>query len=853
MRILLGLCCLLSTTLSFAQELRLDYYLPDIEYDRDVPRPDEVFGFVPGKWHLSHDKVVEYARAVAAASDRVTVETYAHSYEDRPLLLLTITSEKNQGRIETIRREHVALTDAGSKQSVRKDMPVVVYQGFSVHGNEASGGNAAPLLLYYLAAGQSAEVQKILDEAVVLLDPVYNPDGFQRFSTWVNMHKSTKAMVSDPRSREFSEVWPGGRTNHYWFDLNRDWLPVQHPESRGRIRNFHKWKPNILTDHHEMGSNRSFFFQPGIPSRTNPLTPQMNQDLTGRIGEFHAAALDRIGSTYYTKESFDDYYYGKGSTYPDVNGAIGILFEQASSRGHLQMTENGELSFPFTIRNQFTTTLSTLDAAIAMRGDLLSYQQKFFKDADQEARNGSVLGYVVSAPTDQGRMRHFLDILDVHDIAAYRLNGNLSAGGRYFSSQNSFVVPLNQPQGRLVRAMFQTQTSFNDSLFYDVSAWNFGHSFNLNFAELDNLKKQGDRVTVADVKPAAQSVDTEAYAWLIPWQDYYAPAALYKLQQLGVRARVATEPFSVPGQPGGFAAGTILVVRQAQYDVNQQALADTLRSIAAMVPIVSLGGGSSEVGPFLGSPKFTALDMPKVLLLAGPGVRSYDAGEVWHLLDRRFEMPVSMVEPGNFGRLDLNNYNVIVMVSGSYGDLDEKDVEKMKDWLRSGNTLITMRSAVNWAKSKGLVNVKFKKDTAATPPDDERKPYTQRSADSGARVVGGAIFRTHMDLTHPLAYGYTQPELPVFRNTRTFLEVTKNDYATPIVYTEQPLLAGYISRDNLNTLRGSAAVVVAGMGSGKIVVMPDNPNFRAFWFGTNKLFMNAVFFGQTISSAATER
>ena len=839
---------LLATLLSAQTEPTLDYYLPDIPYDPTVPTPQSVFGFVPGEWHLSHDQVVQYMTAVAAASNRVTVETYARTYEERPLLLLTITHPDNHARLEDIRTAHLAKLENNTRPGAND--PVVVYQGFSVHGNEASGGNAAPLLLYYLAAGQDAEVERLLRRAVVLLDPVYNPDGFHRFSTWVNMHKSIHAPVSDPASREYTEVYPRGRTNHYWFDLNRDWLPVQHPSSRGRIRNFHKWMPNVLTDHHEMGSNRSFFFQPGIPSRTNPLTPPLNQELTGRIGEFHAGALDKIGSFYYTQESFDDYYYGKGSTYPDINGSVGILFEQASSRGHVQDTENGLLTFPFTIRNQLTTALSTLTAAVELRPELLRYQQQFFADARNETKNNAAKGYVFTVRDgDSGRMRAFLDIVRTHDIEVYLNETDLTADGRSFRANRSFLLPFDQRQGRLLRAMFQTQTEFQDSLFYDVSAWNFGHAFHLDYAEVTRLPKLGDPADVARSFAFDNPLNEAAYAWLIPWSDYYAPRVLHQLQQLGVRTKVATEPFAVPDY-GAFAAGTILVPRQGQFS---DALLDVLGEAASAMPVVGLDGGTSTAGPFLGSPKFVALEQPRVLLLAGPGVTSYDAGEVWHLMDQRYHVPITMVEPDRLGRVDLAKYNVMVMPNGSYGDLSKGDIDGLKDWLGAGNTLIAMRGAVRWAKNNGLANVTFKSDPARPETGNERRPYTQRSADRGADVIGGAIFEATLDLTHPLAYGYAEETLPVFRNTRLFLEVAENDYATPLVYTDAPLLAGYISDRNLETLSGSAAVVVAGRGRGRVICMPDNPNFRAFWWGTNKLFANAVFFGQVISSGATER
>jgi hypothetical protein len=340
----------------YSQELDLSYYISsDQNYDEKIPTPKDIIGHEVGEWHVTHDKLVEYMKALAKSSDRITIEDRGKTFEGRPLLLLTITSPDNHTRIDNIRQRHIDATN-DSSIDVSND-PIIVYQGFSIHGNEPSGSNASLAAAYYLAASLSSDTEDLLKNTIILFDPSLNPDGLQRFAYWANTNKS-KNINPDPNDREYFEVWPRGRTNHYWFDMNRDWLPVQLPESRARIASFHKWLPNILTDHHEMGSNSTFFFQPGIPSRTHPLTPQLNQDLTRQIANYHANALDKIGSQYYSEESFDDFYYGKGSTFPDINGGIGILFEQGSSRGHAQETSNGILTFPFTIRNQYTAAMS---------------------------------------------------------------------------------------------------------------------------------------------------------------------------------------------------------------------------------------------------------------------------------------------------------------------------------------------------------------------------------------------------------------------------------------------------------------------------------------------------------------
>lgn len=346
-------------SIAHAQKKDLNYYLPAIKYDAAIPTPEEFLGYQIGEWHISHDQQYSYLKKLAGLSPRIILKEHARSYEHRPLVHLIITSPANHSRLEEIKTRHLAISDPERSGEVDiADAPVVIYQGFSIHGNEPSGANAAPLVAYYLAAAQGPEIDRMLDEMIILLDPSFNPDGLNRFASWVNTHKNVN-LATDPDDREYNEAWPRGRTNHYWFDLNRDWLPVQHPESKGRIEVFHDWKPNVLTDHHEMGSNSTFFFMPGEPTRVHPLTPKKNQELTSKIGSFHAAALDEIGSLYYSGEGYDDFYYGKGSTYPDINACIGILFEQGSARGHLQATDNGLLSFPFAIRNQVTAALST--------------------------------------------------------------------------------------------------------------------------------------------------------------------------------------------------------------------------------------------------------------------------------------------------------------------------------------------------------------------------------------------------------------------------------------------------------------------------------------------------------------
>lgn len=856
MRKLLTITFVVSNILfSFSQKKAINYFFSNCEYDAKIPTPESILGYQVGEWHASHDQVVMYLRELAKVSPRIEMKEYARSYENRPLYHLYITSKTNHARLDDIQKEHYQLSqpDRSANLDISK-MPSVVYQGFSIHGNEPSGGNASMLVAYHLAAGQCPEVNDILKNVIILLDPVYNPDGFHRFSTWANSHKS-KNMSSDPNDREYNEVFPRGRTNHYWFDLNRDWLLLAHPESRGRVAKFHEWKPNILTDHHEMGTNQTFFFMPGIQTRIHPLTPKKNQELTAKIGTFHAKALDKIGSLYFTEERYDDYYYGKGSTYPDANGSVGILFEQASSRGHLQETNNGLMSFPFTIRNQTTTAISTLQAASSMREELLNYQREFYQSAIQEAKKDSRTGFIFSEPKDKSRLTHFVNLLQKHDIQVQTLQQNISANGKQFDKKHSYYVSLEQPQYRLIKSVFDPIFKFDDSLFYDVSAFTLPMAYNIDYQEVTGNKMMTESMPYLE-KPEGKVIGGKSeYAYLLEWNEYYAPNALNELLSKNLIVKVGTQQLKIETSEGMklFDYGTIQIPVGNNQRGTSAEIFDLVKKVAGknQLKIYAVKTGLTPMGSDLGSGDFEVLEKPEVLLLVGSGVNSYDAGEVWHLLDQRYDMPVTKMDVSRFSRADLSRYNVIVMVDGSYNSISNQS-EKLKTWVQKGGTLIPFKRAIRWAKSKGISKVTFKKSSDDDSKNKKRRPYEKQGADAGAEVIGGAIFSTELDLTHPLGFGYHSSILPIFRRGTLFLEPAKNPYATPLVYTSSPLLSGYISKANLKTIGNSASIVVSGIGQGKVINMADNTNFRAFWYGTNKLFANAIFFGNIIGGRTVE-
>ncbi len=851
----LSLCC----SISYGQKKELNYYLSEsTTYDKIIPTPEAFFGFQIGEQHLSHDQIVAYMRELDRLSDRITLKIVGRSYEFRPLMVLTITSPDNHRRLEEIRAEHLMLTDPSVSAGLDvSKMPIVVYQGHSIHGNEPSGANAGALAAYHWAAAQGEGVEAALRYVIILFDPCFNPDGVQRFSQWANMHKS-KNLVSDPSDREFSEIWPYGRTNHYWFDLNRDWLVSQQPESVGRVGVFHDWKPNILTDHHEMGSNGTFFFMPGEPSRVNPYTPAKNQELTGKIAEFHGKALDKIGSMYYRREGFDDFYYGKGSTYPDINGSIGILFEQASSRGHAQKTANGVLTFPFTIRNQLTTSFSTIEAARNLRVEILNYQRDFYKNAVADVVKDKVKAYVFGDKYDATKLYQFVAMLRRNRVKVYELGQNF----KEFERGSAYIIPMEQQQSRLIRANFERYTEgsngfFSDSLFYDISSWTLPLAFNIKCQSVDatgfSATLLGKEIVDA-VAPVGEVLGGQSsYGYVFEWDDFLAPHLLNALLKEDFQAKVMTATAKAETNTEGGKSlnlGTIFIPVQGQSKSAEAIFASLQNAVKKTgVKVYSLKSGLTTEGVDMGSPSILNVKKPNVAMLVGEGVSNNDAGEMWHLLDTRYDMQVVHLDVAN-PRWSLTAYSCVILADGTYS---AAVAAKVRDYLNGGGTVIAFGRAIKFLKVNDLCSIEFKTLKELKSKEKPKRPYNKLNDDEGAQVIGGAIFEAEADLTHPLLFGYRQSKIPVFRGDTIFMEATQNPYATPLVYTSNPLMSGYLSAKNKELAKNAASIVVSGAGTGRVIAMVDNPAFRAFWFGTNKLLANMVFFGNLIQTGATER
>ncbi len=828
-------------TLAFSQT-PIDYYFEnDIDFNKEISDPGEYSGYSVGDWHYTHDQLVSYAWYIGKNSERAKTYTYAKSWENRQLLSVVFTSPKNHEKLDDLIANH--RNAAYSIEDVQdNDNPLIIRLGYGIHGNESSASNSSLLSMYYLAAGEGEFIEKLLDECIIIVDPCLNPDGFNRHASWVNTNRSSN-LVSDPQARGFNEAWPGARTNHYLFDMNRDYIPLTNPESEGRIKELLHWLPNIVTDHHEMGANSSFFFQPGVESRNNPLTPFKNYELTKKIAKFHAKELDNIGTFYFTEERFDDFYFGKGSSYPDINSGIGILFEQAGLRGHLRKTDYGERSFSYAIKNQFSVSLSTMKAGLALKSDLLNYQKEFYSSALKEAENCPIDAYIFGEEYDQTRLKLFVQLLQKHNIEVKKLKKDTRIDNLSFHKETSFLVETGQKQYRLIRSLFNPVNQFNDTTFYDVSTWTLPLSFNIKYKEIRNAKQlselSGEKID-PNWNPKGSINGEGDYALLLNWDEYYSPAALKKLSSTGLRTYVATQRFKLESKDYDY--GTVLIPLSEQ-EMSKNEILDLAENLATEygVHFMRVSTGLSQTGINLGSGSFRKITKPKVAILSGEGTHSYYVGEAWYMLDQRFDMPATLLDINNLGRADLSEYTTIVVIARNL-NLSEATIQKIKTWTQNGGTLLAHGQSLSFLNSNNFLKAELIPQISYTSDTDFS--YSERSKIGDIHRIAGSIFEINADLSHPLFYGYHDAKIPVFKNSSTAIVKDKKLFVNPATYSNTPLLSGYSSKENIERISNSAYSLIQSVGSGRVIYLLDNPNFRGVWYGNTKIFANALFFGE---------
>jgi len=832
--------CILGGSLS-AQNLSF-YYPQEIkQLNTEIPTPKDFLGFEVGQQYISYDQTVAYLRLLAQKSDRIQIVENGFTHEKRPLIFLTISSKDNLTNLEKIRQTHLDLCNAEKSGNISvEQLPIITWLGYSVHGNEATGINASVVVAYILAASNDDFINKVLENNVIILQPALNPDGSQRYSTWVNSNRS-QSENSDESTRELREPAPSSRSNHYWFDLNRDWLFVQNPESYYRMEQFYKWMPTFVNDYHEHGNTSGTYFSPGIENSTNPLIPDENWVITKKISDYHANALSSIGTMYFSKENYDDFYTGKGAALPDLTGGIGVLYEQPNPRGFVREKDGIKIRFTDMLKNQVYCSVSALKAALEMKNELLTYQKNFFIDKRRDAEKDPVKGYVFGSKLDISLSGEFMKILKTHDIDVYKLNRTITIGQNTFDKDYSYIVPCNQNKYSVIKTIFEKTTIYKDSSFYDVTTWTIPLGLNINYSELKDISgikgEKTDRISYTEIS----KVPLTNYAYLFEISDYYSYKFLYYLQSKGIMLKACDSPFAIvkDGNVHQFKAGVIMItVKEQPFSIEETNKILNDYTLGPKISILAVNNGTADKFD-LGSGHFKVISKPEIAILTGKGATYSSIGEIWHLMDIRFGIPISIIDVDIIADINLNKYNTIILTNSF------KLTKEASDKLSScavNNTLIVIGAAYKTANELGLSDINTIKDKGQKDSTVYGK-YSDYLDRNNSSSINGIILNSNLDLTHPLAYGLSSGETPLFKEGEIFISKPLNKYITPVSYSDNPLMSGYLGKKYPNMIKGTPAVL-AGKN---LIYFVDDPYFRACWLGSSRLLMNSLFFRELVS------
>ena len=860
----------LSAVLTPAFAKPVEYFqVEGVTYDESVPVFEDHAGYEIGERPVRFSDMISYLRDIAGGSDRISVETIGYSHERRPILTFTVTSPDNHASLEAIRQTHLERLEGRAEPDAA---PMILWINYGVHGAETSSMDAAIPLLYHFAAAQGAAVENQLNNAVMIFTVVFNPDGHARRIDHVETFWSYGENTD--LADEAHNMWIEARTNHYWFDLNRQWLLLTQPESQAWIKEWHKWKPMVSADYHEMGSASPYYFHPGEELRRNPLIPEQARELTKGIGERHAAFLDSEARLYWTESGFDNFYIGKGSTYPQINGSLGILFEAGAARGGAVETERGLVETADNVRTQFRTALTTIQGGLELRTEITAYQRDFFAENARQAASGNQAGWVFTAEGDPERAARFVRLLRHHDLEVRRLSSDVTVDGFTYSAGTSYYVPMDQINNRMVRGIFERFTEFEENVFYDVSGWTLPLAYDLEYAPVGGRAIRGavsGALANGDFQPAPVP-DRAPYGYVLDWSHTYAPRALNRILSADLLVRATMEETSVRTTSGTVELGRgAIFVPLARQDSSREDIHAVMTTIAAEdgVPVFAATSGLTPVsGRDLGAARtFRALKQPRVVLAYDGGLSRYDVGEIWWTLDYQHRMPVTLVEKARLGSLDWDQYTHLILAGtlAQPGDaqkpvLDEALTESVLGWVARGGTLVATRDSALWAQNAIHLRAEAATQTGEsgkveasneTEEETDANPNRFDFADMGIRdaehVIGGAIFAADLDTSHPLGFGFSDRDLPVHRNVSFTLDrPEKNPYAVPVQYTNEPLLTGYASERRQAEIAGTPSVVAQRLGSGAAILKADNPVFRGTYPGTERLLMNAIFFSGLI-------
>jgi hypothetical protein len=820
-------------------------------FGQAIKSPDEFLGRSLGDRFTRQHEMIDYFNYVDAQLTNVKLTEYGRTYEDRPLIYTVIASPENFAKLEEIRQDNLKRT--GLAQGMPSSNKIaIVWLSYNVHGNEASGMEASMKTLHELVS--TARGQEWLKNTVVVMDPCINPDGRDRYANFNNSYSNTTPNPNGDAA-EHREPWPGGRANHYWFDLNRDWAWLQQVESQSRLKVYNQWMPHVHVDFHEQGYNSPYYFAPAAEPY-HPVISNWQREFQTMIGKNNARYFDEKGWLYFTKEVFDLYYPSYGDTYPTYSGAIGMTYEQAGGGyGGLSITteEGDPLTLQDRLAHHHITGMSTVEITSKNATKVVDEFERYFKENTSNPF-GTFKSYIIKADNNADKLGKLTKWMDQHAIRYGSVGVTRAAKGFDYQTQTQttfnlsaedIVVDVFQPKSRFITTVFDPQSKIPDSLTYDITAWNLFYAYDLKgyaTTERINSSKAYAPKTTSNIAVA------KAYAYLFKYESLNDVEFLGELLKMNVKVRAAQKAFSVNGN--SFTAGTLIVTQ-----ANNKHIADFDKAIQALAnnyqrTLYTSNTGFVDKGKDFGSSEVAYLEAPKIAVLCGDETESLSAGEVWHYFEQQIHYPITQVRTNQFKRIDLKKYNVLVAPEGYYDIFDEAQLEKISTWVNDGGKLILIGDALNsFADKKGFNLKKYASDDAkkeAEKKEEEAKKkegmmrYEEAERKQISDYIFGAIYKIKIDNSHPLGFGLADNYYSLKTSTLRFDFMEDAWNVGTLKGTAMPVqgFAGYKANKKMNN---SLSFGVQEKGQGSIVYFVDNPLFRNFWEQGKFVFSNAVF------------
>ena len=805
-----------------------------------IKSPDEFLGYKLGSHYTEHYKVVDYFKTIAAsASDKIHLQSYGKTNEGRELIVAIVSSPENMLRIEEIRKNNLRLAGLLNDKPADINSPAIVWLSYNVHGNEASSTEVALKVLYDLVSGKNADAKNWLNNSVIIIDPCLNPDGRDRYVNWYNQMEG-KNPVANPIAREHDEPWPSGRSNHYNFDLNRDWAWQTQIETKQRIKIYNEWMPTIHCDYHEQSVDAPYYFAPAAQPYHEVITSWQRSFQTA-IGKNHAKYFDKNGWLYFTKEVFDLFYPSYGDTYPIYNGSIGMTYEQAgNSSGGLSIQVNDDtLTLTDRIAHHFTTSLSTIEIS-AQNFKKINEEFKNFFDDSRVNGSGTYKTYLVNG-ANKNKIQSLIELFNNNKIEYTYAKQGVSVKGfhyvsgkddAYVTSQNDIVVSTYQTKGALVKVLFEPQSKLVDSVTYDITAWALPYVYGVDCYALK------DKIATQAIQPVRSNVipGNDEYGYLIEYNSFSDGKLLATLLTKGIKVRYAEQNFSYAGNK--YNKGTLIVLKNDN-KLHIQELLTLTSSFNANV--TGINTGFMDTGLDFGSDKIRLIKTPTVAMVTGEGSSSTASGEVWHLFEQQLNYPIVLINANNLANVNLKGIDVLIIPDGNYKILSDKE-SVLKTWVRNGGKIIALESAVQ-QMATGDWGFKLKKDSDLAdnkePGYDDLKRYENRERQNVVNNTPGAIYKITLDDSHPLAFGYPDYYFSLKMNNYVY-EFMKDGWNVGVIKQENQV-AGFVGSNAKNKTKDGAVIGVQSYGAGTVIYFADNPMFRSFWENGKLMFTNAVF------------